>query len=203
MSVRTLYLSELVALSCAFPVHVARIGPAPRRWLVPGLVAVVAGLAWYVAPSSGVLGVAPPVWYPVAVVVGLALPLLELGIGVLAARARRLPVAGFAVHGSVVGLAAALVTAAGEEVAYRGVGLHLLETVLGWPALLAIGATAAAYGLGHLWFGWLTVAQKVATGLALGALFDLSGHAMVVPLLAHVVQNLVVLLVLPHWFGRK
>jgi hypothetical protein len=203
MSVRTLYLSELVALSSAFPAQAARIGPAPRRWLVPALVAVVAGLAWYVAPVSGVLAVPSWYWYPVAVAVGAVLPLLELGIGVAIARSRRLPVAGFAVRGTAVGVAAAVVTAAGEEVAYRGVGLHLLETVLRWPSAFAIGVTAVAYGLNHLWFGRLTVAQKMVTGVALGTLYDLSGRAVVVPLVAHVVQNLVVLLALPRWLGRR
>jgi membrane protease YdiL (CAAX protease family) len=96
-----------------------------------------------------------------------------------------------------------VVIAVAEEVVFRGVGQHLLERVLLWPAVPAIALTAAVYGLNHLYFGNLTVLQKVSTGVLYGALYDLSGRAVLVPVIAHVLQNLVVLLVLPRWLSRR
>jgi membrane protease YdiL (CAAX protease family) len=90
-----------------------------------------------------------------------------------------------------------LLLGAAEEVIFRGVGQHLLTHVFGWPAAAAIALMALVYGLNHLYFGWLTVGQKAVTGLLFGALYQACGQAVLVPVLAHLTQNLVVLLVLP------
>jgi membrane protease YdiL (CAAX protease family) len=198
MSTRTPFLSALIVLSSAFPAQVIRIGPAPRRWLIPLLFAVMGALAWYVAPTTGVLArPASPYWYAVAAVLGVALPGLEIGVGVSVARLRRVRVARIAVHerGSL-GLVVVVVTAVGEEIVFRGVGLHLLERSLGWYPVAAVAVTAVLYGLNHLYFGWLTVLQKCVSGALFGVLYNVSGHSLVIPLTAHLVQNLVVVLVL-------
>jgi hypothetical protein len=56
-----------------------------------------------------------------------------------------------------------------------------------------VALTAAGYGLNHLYFGALTVFQKTVTGVLFGALFLACGHSLLVPVTAHVVQNLLVL----------
>ena len=104
---------------------------------------------------------------------------------------------------SAAAVAAVVVTAAAEELVFRGVWLPVLERSLGWLAAAAIALTSVIYGLNHLFFGWLTVVQKTVTGVALGVLFELSGFHLVVPVIAHVTQNLVVLLILPRWTGRR
>jgi membrane protease YdiL (CAAX protease family) len=205
MSTPIPFLSALVVLSSAFPAQAVQVGAVParvRQFLVPAVFSVVAVLAWYVAPASGVL--ARPsslLWLAVGAGTGCAAPVFEIGLGALMARGRRVRV-GLHDKATSLGLLAVVVTGMAEEVVFRGVGLHLLETVLHWPALVAIAVTAIVYGFNHLWFGGLTVLQKTGTGLLFGALYDLSGHSLVVPLLAHVVQNLVVLLVLPRWLSR-
>jgi membrane protease YdiL (CAAX protease family) len=90
-------------------------------------------------------------------------------------------------------LGTALAVAVAAEVIFRGVGLHLLVTELGWPAAAAVGLTAVGYGLNHLYFGPLTVLQKSVTGVLLGVLFLASGHSLLVVVVAHGVQNVAIL----------
>lgn len=223
MSSRTHYLSVLVLLCAAFPAQLFRVGlamaAADRRpaasWLralgrqlwLPGAFALVTALVWYVAPATGVLR-APAAWWwcAVAVAAGLAAPALEVATGSAAALAQRRRVGRVRLHergagGSAAAVAGAVVVAAAEEVIFRGVGLHLLVHGLGWPAVAAVGLTAVVYGLNHLYFGWLTVLQKTVTGVLFGGLFVAAGYSLLVPLVAHAVQNILVLTVLPRWGG--
>ena len=198
MTTHTHFLSALVLVSAAFP---AQLLAGTRRTLLPAGLAL---LAWYLAPASGVLA-APRDWrwVPVAVLLGCAAPALEFGVGALygAVSGRRLVFAGLHRHWSAQPagmLPAVLLLAAAEEVIFRGVGQHLLVHVFGWPALAAIALMALLYGMNHLYFGWLTVGQKAATGLLYGMLYQACGQSVLVPLLAHLTQNLVVMLVLPR-----
>jgi membrane protease YdiL (CAAX protease family) len=220
MTARTPFLSLFLLICAAFPAQLLAFGRpgAPSRAGAPGragfadrgvllLPVILAVLVWYLAPASGVL--TPPAawqWWVIAVALGGLLPAIEIGLGTVygwLAGARTVLV-GLHRHwagASGATVAGALVIAAAEEVIFRGTGLHLLERIAGWPPALAIGLTALLYGLNHLYFGWLTVAQKVGTGVLLGCLYDLSGHSLLAPLLAHLAQNLTVLIVLPRWAG--
>lgn len=220
MTAHTLSLSVLVLVCAAFPAQAFRLalvgGPAgsgPRRAAVPvalaaGLLAAAA-LVWYVAPASGVFA-APAQWRwcAVAVAAGCAGPVVEYGVGALVAVARGRRAGRPALHERAGAASASAVTCAvaiavAEEVIFRGVGLHLLVRVLGWAAAPAVALVAVVYGLNHLYFGWLTVAQKIVTGVAYGVLYELGGHSVLVPALAHVVQNVVVLALLPRWTVRR
>ena len=215
MNSPTPYLSALVLLGAAFPTQLVRLGlmmagqPGARRsrpravvaqlWLPAGLL-LVAALAWYLAPASGVATV-PQYWwwYLAAVAAGLLAPLLEVGVaaaptllrGKRIGRVRlteRWPAGGFLV------LVGALIAAVAEEIIFRGVGLHLLAHPLGWPVAAAVAVTAVVYGLNHLYFGVPTVVQKTATGVLYGVLYVACGYSVWIPVLAHVVQNLLVLM---------
>lgn len=224
MTTRTLCLSTLVLLCAAFPAQAFRLtlsgvltgtgrpGWAPRRLdravtgqlVFAGALIATAALVATLAPMRWELS--SPVdwrWYAAAVAFGCLAPVLEwaAGAALLAIRHRRL--AGIALHrlaggGSVWVVLAAVGAAAAEEVLFRGVGLHLLETALGWPAVAALAVTAVVYGLNHLYFGAMTVGQKTITGAGFGLLYLLGGHNVLVPLVAHAVQNVVVLTVLPR-----
>jgi membrane protease YdiL (CAAX protease family) len=230
MSSHTLSLSVFILICAAFPAQLFRLtvagalggggagsaagsgsrGLARFAPLIPaaGLL-VVAALVWAVTPADGVL-TAPQGWYwlAVAVAFGVLAPGWEIGLGALIAKARRRRISRVALHGRVGPVTVAAVTGAvlialAEEVLFRGVGLHLLREVLGWPAVAAVGLTAVVYGLNHLYFGWLTVGQKVLTGVGFGLLYLLAGESVLVPATAHVVQNLVVLALLPRWLGAR
>lgn len=221
MITRTPYLSGLILLSAAFPGQLFRVAmgfavrpgrnqtrPAWVALLIPAALLLTAALVWYVAPESGVTR-APGQWYwlAVALAVGVAAPAWEAGLGAALAWARRRRVTGIRLHQQwtnvgTIGVAAAVLVAIAEEVIFRGVGIYLLTGTLGAPIAMAVVITALAYGLNHLYFGWLTVLQKCITGIVLGGLFVAAGYSVLVPMVAHVVQNLVVLLVLPRLGAR-
>jgi membrane protease YdiL (CAAX protease family) len=82
------------------------------------------------------------------------------------------------------------VAAVAEEMVFRGIFLPVLSELV--ALMVALGVTSVVYGLNHLYFGWLAVLQKTLTGVGLGLLFIYSGHSILVPIIAHAVQNLVV-----------
>jgi membrane protease YdiL (CAAX protease family) len=222
MTVPTPFLSTLVLLSSAFPAQVFRLAAGTdearvRRGfarvaaplVAPVLFAGVAALVWYLAPVSGVLGGLPQrTWYYVAAGAGLLAPALEILVGFVIARLRRTRVARIVPHErwsrfSVAALLTVVVMAAGEELVFRGVWTRMLEHVAGWPVAAAIGLTAVVYGFNHLYFGWLTVAQKVVSGVAFGVLLELCHGNLIVPVIAHVTQNIVVVAILPLLTRRR
>lgn len=214
MSAPTHFLSALVLVCVAFPTQLFRIGlmalsPTTRsaQWFrrlgLGGFSAVVAALAWYLAPLEGLPLL--PQWLPwlaVAVAVGVAAPAWEIGLGYVVGAIGGRKFGGVALHehwpgGSAAVTVAAVVIAVAEEIIFRGIGIGLLTGPLGWHVLTAVIVTAGVYGLNHLYFGWLTVAQKTVSGVVFAILFIIGG-GLLVPVIAHVVQNLVVLTVLPR-----
>lgn len=79
--------------------------------------------------------------------------------------------------------------AVGEELIYRQIWLGSLIGTFGLPPLVALGLSSFAYGLNHLYFGPLSVATKTLMGLIYGGLFLYSGNNIWVPIVAHVLQN--------------
>ncbi len=203
MPIRTLCLSLLVLVSTAFPAQAFRLTyarPQPRR-LRPDLgfalaVLMVAGLAIAVSPVRELFRLpVEPRWYLYAAGVGIAAPFAEYLVGLIALR-RLVPLRTHDLAGKgPLALLAVLVAAIAEEMVFRGVFLPVLSQLV--PVLVALGVAAVVYGLNHLYFGWLAVVQKTLTGVALGILFVYSGYSVLVPIAAHALQNLIVL-VLPR-----
>jgi membrane protease YdiL (CAAX protease family) len=146
-------------------------------------------------------------WLLFATAVGCLLVALELAVGALPAMirgARRIQ-AGIATGFGAAGLGyltSIMLTAVAEEVLYRGIWIGVLREVLEVPAAIAIGSAALAYGLGHLFFGFQQVLQKVVAGTIFGVLLVTTG-SLLVPILAHIAQNLVVFGLAVRQSGRN
>jgi membrane protease YdiL (CAAX protease family) len=88
----------------------------------------------------------------------------------------------------------ALVNAATEEAAYRGVLLEALDTALG-PAALALVLQAAAFGALHFRGGfprgWIGVGLAAVYGLMLGAVRRRT-NGLLAPFVVHVLTDLVI-----------
>lgn len=146
-------------------------------------------------------------WICAAVLAGCAVIGLEFLVGAAPQlmrgrwRGLRFGVVPDAVRPGPVFLAAIIATAAVEEVLYRGLWMGTLER-LGLASAAALGVSAFAYALGHVFFGMTVVLQKTASGLVFGALLVGSG-GLVTPLAAHIVQNLVVFGLAANQGGRR
>lgn len=212
-------LSALVLVCAAFPTQLIRVasmtmtGASARQralveqWGMPVLAAGVAALAWYVAPLPDE-SLLPQwsLWLVIAVAVGAVGPAWEIGLGYAVALVRRRRVDRVALHGSApqrtIAVVSVCIVAVAEEVIFRWIGIDLLTSQLGWPVWAAIAVTSIVYGLNHLFYGWPTVGQKMVTGAIYGTLYVVSGHAVLVPVIVHVVHNVVVLTIVPRLGGR-
>jgi membrane protease YdiL (CAAX protease family) len=81
----------------------------------------------------------------------------------------------------------------GEELLYRQLWIGLLQGSLGLGAPAALAISSLAYGVNHLAFGGLSVLSKAASGLVYGGLFLAAGGSLWPALVAHGVQNLLLL----------
>lgn len=78
-----------------------------------------------------------------------------------------------------------------EELVYRGIIMGGIFPVLGMSWWIAVPASTLIYAMNHAFFGRGAIFLKIASGLVIAALFALSGGQILVPVLAHITQNLV------------
>jgi len=77
----------------------------------------------------------------------------------------------------------------GEEIVYRGIGISVLRESFAFPWAISIVISSLAYGLNHLAFGGLSFVSKAAAGVFYGTLYVLGGQSILLPILAHGLQN--------------
>ncbi|MEW1634244.1 CPBP family glutamic-type intramembrane protease [Streptomyces sp. NPDC093801] len=197
--------AELIRVATAFgPAAGADRARAARRGLLgaPAAYLLVTAAALAVAADGGFVPDTltgwrtGALWLPAAAAAGAALVGAEFALGAVPRLPAGTGLPRLAVHrdGGAVGggyAAAVLVTAAAEELLYRGLWTGVLHEGLHLPAGVAVAAAAAAYAVGHLFFGGLAVAQKALSGTVFGLLMVVSG-SLAVPLVAHLAQNGVV-----------
>jgi membrane protease YdiL (CAAX protease family) len=79
-----------------------------------------------------------------------------------------------------------------EEVIFRQIWIRHLLALGGTRLSLAIVLSAGIFGLNHIQFGATAVATKLVSGIIYGCLYIASGYSLLVPLLAHGLQNVLV-----------
>jgi len=127
---------------------------------------------------------------------------LEIGIGFL-----RLKIKGYKIEGldikqdfkkrSIRELIIIIFIAIFEEFIYRKLYFIILIDFFKWNLVVVIIITTIVYAFNHFFMGEGIFYQKIASGLIFGIIFVLSG-SIVIPIIAHVAQNIFVILV-----GRK
>jgi membrane protease YdiL (CAAX protease family) len=90
------------------------------------------------------------------------------------------------------GLFLLALVAIGEEFFFRAIWLGVLIG-MGMTMPLALALSSVAYGLNHLSFGSATVVAKSVTGLLYGTIYLAAGQSLVLPIVAHVLQNFLLL----------
>jgi len=77
-----------------------------------------------------------------------------------------------------------------EEIIYRQICWSILETRMSFPSEVCIALTGFAYACNHLYFGSSAFWTKFCSGSIYAFLYWISGYEILVPILAHVSQNL-------------
>jgi len=82
--------------------------------------------------------------------------------------------------------------AAGEEIFFRLIWISLMLS-LSISVPVALVVSSIAYGLNHLSFGGISVLSKGVSGFFYGALYLFGGQSIILPIVAHVLQNFALL----------
>jgi membrane protease YdiL (CAAX protease family) len=138
------------------------------------------------------------VYYLYAVLAAPALIATEYAAGWLILRARGIRATGMTVNqdwqrpsGAVILFT--LLVALMEEIVFRGLWRIVFLDNLGVTVMLFVGISALIYGCNHLYYGPVTVLQKTISGAGYGILFVLSGFNLLIPITAHLLQNILIL----------
>lgn len=87
-----------------------------------------------------------------------------------------------------------LLIAVGEEMLYRLVWFEILINQFKAPLVITLFLSSLCYGLNHLFFGYVNVLSKFVCGLVYGALYVAGGYSIAAPIIAHVLQNLLLII---------
>lgn len=212
MSIPILYHSALVLMATVYPVSVPQIMQNfTRRYnnknqdvIYLASCVVISGvlllLSCVLVPIGGnIILTAAPLWYITAALAAPLLIAVEFGVGGILLRASGIKVKGISVNASWKKLSAAgwvltLLLAVIEELIYRQLWSVAILEHLGWGTAVFVALSALCYGFNHLYYGFSTFLQKTLSGTAYAALFLLSGGCILVPVLAHALQNLIILM---------
>lgn len=182
--------------------------PAPRGdinaftlLVTTGIYPVIISAAILVRPELGFFHWPKVVFYLLALLaapVGLALEYLLQGLFIYLRTGKR--ARGLTLHASLgtkLPLSYVLnltLIPIGQELVYRQIWFVLLAQAFHFPPAAVILISALSFGLDHLFWGLGTVALKSLTGALYGCLYFFSGSAIIVPILAHILQNWLLLL---------
>lgn len=154
------------------------------------------------------LNVPPAYMYLIALFGGLLCIILEYTVGAIQFLIRNKKLPDYRVHAfydikvtpALIVLIIVLVVC--EELILRQFMFSIFYNMMGLGLLLTVLLCALIYSLNHLYFGVNTLVQKFVSGLVYTLLFYFSGSSIVMPIVAHSVQNLA-LLFLSRRGGKK
>lgn len=214
MNTPILYHNLLVLLATVYPVSLPQIATnfIPRSAAKHSNIIYLAGSVFvcgfllFVSSSLVPLKVSlalETTWLIIAIASAPLLIALELLVGAGIMKLSGVPIGGWAVNSnwvkvSGVGFLLTLALAILEELLFRQLWSGILIVNLGLPIWGYIVISSVAYGFNHLYYGLSTFLQKVSTGTILALLFWYSGGVILIPIIAHTLQNAIILI-----WGRR
>ena len=174
-------------------------------WIFSIIVFVLtAWLPIYLLESDYKLLSGVSLWHgPVGILVAPVLILLEIGVGAAYALLTKKKIGTISVDDRIgkespyVWLAV-IAVAILEEILFRGVGFMVLSS-MGASIWVYVAVSGLLYALNHCHEGVATTVQKLFTGVALALLFIGFKNNILVPIFAHVFENVIVIV----WSKRK
>ena len=124
--------------------------------------------------------------------------LLELGVGALITKLQRKKIKRFTVDKQIGKekrwiQTSILIVAIMEELLFRGLGYYILIQKMGMPVGVFFVLSATLYAINHIHEGICTTAQKLFSGFIIGLLFVFSKESLLVPIIAHVTENILIM----------
>lgn len=105
---------------------------------------------------------------------------------------------------SIINVFLIILAASFEEILFRQIIIvELYSTIAGWGMIIGIVLSCILYAINHVYFGVFAVIQKIASGLIFSSLFIVSEYNVLVPIMAHCVQNLVLYIYGVYTHGKE
>ncbi len=212
MNIHILCHSLLVLLATVYPVSIPQIAlnftrGYPRKnqevsYLMNCVIvsAVLYLLSWSLIPTGGKVFITSEIiWYLIAIVSAPVLIVVELAVGGIILRLSKIKVKGISINAnwskmSAVGCVLTVLLAIIEEFIYRQLWSTVIIDNLSWGTIVFVFTSSVVYGLNHLYYGFSTFLQKTVSGILFAVMFLLSGGCILVPLIAHSLQNIIILI---------
>ncbi|WP_198527700.1 CPBP family intramembrane glutamic endopeptidase [Ruminiclostridium josui] len=139
------------------------------------------------------------IWYIMAIISAPVLIAIELAVGGIMLRLLKIKVKGISINAnwsriSVFGCILTVLLAIIEELIYRQLWSTVIIDNLNWGIGAFVFISSVVYGLNHLYYGFTTFLQKTISGIIFAVIFLLSGGCILVPLIAHSLQNIIILI---------
>lgn len=136
------------------------------------------------------------IWYVVGIVMGPVIILIEMIVValMLLLAGKGMPKFKLTKVGDdrlVAGLSAVTVGILEENI-YRQIWITIICVAFGAPLYIGILISSIFYALNHVTLGPYVFIQKLISGILFSILYVASGFAIIVPMLAHVIQNIIV-----------
>ncbi len=212
MNIHILCHSLLVLLATVYPVSIPQIAlnftrgyPRKNQQVSYLMNCVIVSsalflLSWLLIPMRGKIVITSEIiWYLIAIVSAPALIAIELAVGGIMLRLSKIKVKGISINAnwsriSVVGCILTVLLAIIEELIYRQLWSTVIIDNLNWGTGVFVFISSVVYGLNHLYYGFTTFLQKTISGIIFAVIFLLSGGCILVPLIAHSLQNIIILI---------
>lgn len=212
MNTPILYHNLLVLLATVYPVSLPQIASnfIPRNAAKHSNVIYLASsvavsgmlllLGCSLVPLQGQLSLpSGNHWYIVAAILAPLLIGVEFLVGAAALKLSGVRIGGLTVNRNWVkisnlGFFLTIALAVIEELLYRQLWSVILLDNFGLPVWGFLLISSCAYGFNHLYYGFVTFLQKVVSGVFLTLLFVFSGKAILMPIIAHTLQNAIILI---------
>lgn len=132
-------------------------------------------------------------------VLGPLLILTEFAVGALCTKLQKKKISSFTVSEQIGrektwNKAAVMIVAVMEELLFRDLGYFMTVEKMGWSVALFLLFTSFLYAINHLHEGLTVSLQKLASGFVFGLSFVLTGSLMLVPIIAHVTENIIIMI---------
>lgn len=209
MNTHTLCLSGLILLMTLNPVSIAelvRMSLANKRiqltkdfyLMLLATVYTFLVVAIYVVEQDVYYILFPKAyyWYVIAIIAAPLIIMLEAGMGyflfmIQGMKLTKIKMISMGDSKFTTGISTFIVGIM-EEVIYRQIWFLIGLQVLGMNVVVVLLLTSFFYGLNHITLGPYVFIQKLLSGVLYGLLFIFSGYTVVIPMIAHGIQNLIV-----------
>lgn len=213
MITHTHYLNVIVILATSYPVVIPQILlPFSKQYDQKGInnryivgcalsCFFLLSMVYVIIPINPIINWTNNiVWFMIPLILAPMMIAMEYIINAVILKISNVKITGISVNNnwknmSISAILATLFIAVFEELIFRSLWSEILIVNLGFSIFVYVILNSLFYGINHLYFGIITFIQKMITGIVFSGLYILSGGQIIVPIITHVLQNIIVLLI--------